>query len=84
MSATASNTLDARVRAVIARSFQLPDDQVRGDVRMGSLPQWDSMGHMTLVMDLEREFGVTFPSFELAELQDVDAIVEALGRLGAR
>ena len=84
MSATVSDALDARVRAVIARTFQLSADQARGDLRMGSTPQWDSMGHMSLVMDLEQEFGVQFPSFELAELQSVDAIVAALGRLGVR
>ena len=84
MSSTVSPAIDARVRKVIARSFQLSDAQAQGDLRMGALPQWDSMGHMGLVMDLEQEFGVQFPSFELAELQSVDAIVAALGRLGVR
>lgn len=84
MATTAPQTLEARVRGVIARSFQLPDDVARGDLRMGTLPQWDSMGHMTLVVDLENEFGVQFPSFELAELQDVDAIAAALARQGVR
>ena len=84
MATAASQALDTRVRAVIARAFQLSEADAQGDLRMGGLPQWDSMGHMMLVMELEGEFGVTFPSFELAELQSVDAIVAALGRQGVR
>ena len=84
MATAAPQAIDARVRAVIARAFQLSDSDAQGDLRMGGLPQWDSMGHMMLVMELEREFGVTFPSFELAELQTIDTIVAALGRQGVR
>ena len=84
MATAASRGPDARVRDAIARAFQLPAASVHEDVHMGSIPQWDSMGHMMLVMELEQEFGVTFPATELAELQSVDAIVAALGRLGVQ
>jgi acyl carrier protein len=84
MATAAPEAIDARVRTVIARAFQLSAADAQGDLRMGGLPQWDSMGHMMLVMELEREFGVTFPSFELAELQTIDTIVAALGRQGVR
>ncbi|MND08480.1 hypothetical protein D3C83_311020 [compost metagenome] len=45
---------------------------------MGTIPQWDSMGHMTLILALEQEFGVAFESYQIADLTSVPAIVAAL------
>ena len=47
-------------------------------LRMGSTPGWDSMGHMTVVMELEKEFQTSFPSYRLPELVDVSSIARAV------
>jgi len=49
-----------------------------GELRMGSVPRWDSLGHMQLVSELESAFQVRFPAYALAELVEVDAIVRAI------
>ena len=36
---------------------------------------------MTVVMELEREFGVSFPAYRLPQLTDLDAVVKALREL---
>jgi acyl carrier protein len=72
--------IDQRVRETLARVFQLSPAEVAGDVRMGLHPNWNSMGHMQLVMELEQEFGLRFPTYEIAELQSTDAIIKAVAR----
>ena len=67
-----------RVQAVIARTFNLSPDQATDDLRMGNPPSWDSVGHMGLILELEDEFGITFPTYEVANLQSVDEIVRAI------
>ncbi len=73
-----SGTTERRVRSVIARVFELTEGEAGGDLRMGSVPRWDSMGHMELIVEIENEFGVTFPTFAIAELTGVAEIVRAI------
>ena len=68
------------VRETIARTFGVREDDA--NLRMGELPQWDSLGHMTLVAELESKFGIQFPGYEIGGLSDPVAIAAALERLG--
>ncbi|HKP37467.1 MAG TPA: acyl carrier protein [Pyrinomonadaceae bacterium] len=75
---------DRRVRAVAARVFDLSGDGVQEDLRMGNPPQWDSIGHMELLVAIETEFGVRFQSRDIASLITLDAIVQAVAQQDAR
>ena len=75
---------DRRVRAVAARVFDLSADGVQEDLRMGNPPQWDSIGHMELLVAIENEFGVRFQSRDIASLITLDAIVQAVAQKDAR
>ena len=63
------------VRDVIVKTFKLSSEDSRCELRMGSVPGWDSLGHMRLVVELEEELGVSFPAYLLPEILDVDSIV---------
>ncbi len=67
-----------RVREVIVKTFQLTGEDERGELRMGGVPGWDSLGHMKLIVELEEEFGVSLPTYVLAELLDVESIVRVI------
>jgi len=51
---------------------------------MGNPLRWDSLGHMDLIFNLENEFGIMFPTHEVAELQSVPSIVSAVSAHYAR
>lgn len=70
--------LNRRVRDVIATVFRLSPEEVGGDLRLGSPPQWDSLGHMQLVLVLEQEFGLMFPVSAMSQMITVDAIIQAI------
>jgi acyl carrier protein len=80
MQTDSRDQLEDRVRGVIVRTFGLPAPQGDKALRMGDPPQWDSLAHMNLVMALEREFGVSFPTYAIAELSSDAKIVDALAR----
>jgi acyl carrier protein len=44
-----------------------------------NLPKWDSLGHVRLVLELERRFGVKLQDTQTAELVSVAEIIKALG-----
>jgi len=69
-------TTEARVRRVIAKTFALAPTTATGDLRMKNPPAWDSLGHMTLLAALEKEFGFQFAAYTIPELVSLDAIVQ--------
>jgi len=74
---TTTPALEMRVRHVIENTFHLtPDPTI--DYVMGAVPGWDSLGHMRLVLELEKSFGITLPTYSLAELISVPAIVRII------
>ena len=70
--------LERRVRALIVKTFRLSAHEANNDLRIGAPPQWDSLGHMQLLVAIETEFGITFPIFQVAQLITVDKIVQAI------
>jgi acyl carrier protein len=75
-----SRHMHSRIAAVIARTFKIPADSVNAESGPHTIPAWDSAGHMNLVLELEKEFGVIFPDDDVVELIDLEAIVAALLR----
>ena len=73
--AVSHSNLDEKVRAVIVKTFELSSDDALSELRFGSVPGWDSIGHVRLVVELEEEFGMSIPVYLLPEILDVDSIV---------
>jgi acyl carrier protein/lysophospholipase L1-like esterase len=71
--------VESRVRAVIARLFELSPDEANGQLRIGNPSRWDSIGHLELLIAIEEEFGVKFPSHEVAGLITIEAITASVG-----
>ncbi|NLO79764.1 MAG: acyl carrier protein [Xanthomonadaceae bacterium] len=67
---------------IIARVFGLPESQVDDDTSNQTIPNWDSMGHMTLVMELESAYGVSLSIDEVLMMTDVASIRRILCRHG--
>lgn len=62
------------VKALIAEALGVDTDQVTDDLAYGDLPEWDSMGHMNVMMALEERFGVEITTETIANLVNIPAI----------
>jgi acyl carrier protein len=78
MSSLPEKLTEERIQNTVLRALRIPAPDPSAPLRMGSTPGWDSMGHMTVVMELEREFGARFPPYKLPELVDVPSIAKTL------
>lgn len=67
-----------RVRQVVARTFRQPPQEINGDSGIDRLPGWDSLGHLTLMMEIEREFAVRFSSAQIGQPKSVMEICQLL------
>lgn len=74
--------MQPRIASVIARVFKISADSVNAESGPHSIAAWDSAGHMNLVLELEKEFGVTFSDDDVVEMIGVEAIAAAIARLG--
>jgi len=69
-----TNNLNLRVQALLVTALQVPQEEVSDSLSFGDLPQWDSMGHMEVMMALEAEFGVETNADTIAALTSIPAI----------
>lgn len=74
MNETDSNVLFEQVQQVLALALQVPVELITPDLNFGDLPQWDSLGHMEVMMRLEEKFGVEINPDTIAALTSVPEI----------
>lgn len=67
-------TLTEQILQTLSLALQVPVEQISADLAFGDLPQWDSMGHMEVMMRLEEFFGVEINADTIAALTSVSAI----------
>lgn len=62
------------VRRLVAEVLRLPPEQVHEGLSFGDVAEWDSLGHMDLLMTLEERYGVPLDEELIARLISIDAI----------
>jgi acyl carrier protein len=67
------SALDARLRAIV-RDLTQATIPPEGDVRFSTLPGWDSVTHLHLLLDVERTFDLEIPDA-------VGMSLDSIGRL---
>ena len=78
MTNSSEKTIEQRVQDAVSRALGIRAADQSMILRMGATPGWDSMGHMMVVMEVEKEFQTSFPPFRLPELTDVPSIARAV------
>ena len=75
---TSSPELCSRVQGIVAEAIQVPPEMVKADLAFGDIPQWDSLGHMEVMLKLEEAYGVTIDTDLIARLVSVPEICRYL------
>ena len=64
-----------RVKRVVLSTLQISEDRYSEDLTAGSIPEWDSVAQVGLIMAVEAEFGL---SFDVADAVDVESVGDLL------
>jgi acyl carrier protein len=70
--------VEERLFAVLSSILQVPRESLGPDTSRRTLEEWDSLKHMYVVLALEEEFDVEFSDSELATLNSVASLLEAI------
>ena len=65
---------------VVAKVFRIPAASVTDDLEFNGIPEWDSLNHFNLMLELEQVYGAAIGEDEMVELTTVRAIREFLVR----
>jgi acyl carrier protein len=57
-----------RLKRIVADVLEVEPDAVGPDFSMDNVEQWDSLRHLTLVLAIEDEFGISVPDEEAANI----------------
>ncbi len=55
-------------KAVFVESLQVPSENFNENIEYNEVPEWDSIGHMSLVSNIEEKFNITFETDDIIEL----------------
>ncbi|MFB8033729.1 acyl carrier protein [Streptomyces sp. NPDC056004] len=66
----------AGVRRVIAETLNIHTSDVTGDLAFQSIPEWDSLAHVALMLRLEEAYDALIDDEMLVELTSVKSIVD--------
>lgn len=68
-------TLD-KLKKIFASTFQITETEVNEGSNMGSVAEWDSLSHVTLILQIEKETGFKFKPSEIAQATNSKLILE--------
>ena len=70
--------LNERVFKIVSQVLNIPVEQVNEYSSPENVEQWDSLGHMNLILALEEDLKIKFTDEEIARMTDVNLILKAL------
>jgi acyl carrier protein len=73
-----NDNLTAAIGDLISDTLVVPRDQVTDNFTYGDVPEWDSMGHMNLMMALEEKFNIQITADTITNLVSIPAIISYL------
>ena len=72
-----------QLNVVIAQALKIAPEEVRDDLAYGSFAGWDSLAHVSLMLQIEAEYDVEIDEDTMVELITVGAIKEYVQSVAA-
>lgn len=67
--------LESKLKQIVINTLKIPDDVYDEDLAAGDHPQWDSIGHVNLLMAVEHGFEI---SFDVSDAIDIESVADLL------
>jgi acyl carrier protein len=74
--------IEQRLQQIFREAFENDKLNLTDSLSPETLPQWDSLGHVKLIMGCEEEFGVKFTIEETVESNSVGKLKSVLASKG--
>ncbi len=65
----------------MAKAWQIDPAEIPDEAVLNEFKLWDSLGHVTMLLALESEFGLKLDEENVQKLRTIPAIIEALDKI---
>ena len=72
-----SDTLD-KVTSIMRDLFDEYEGPVTRDLTAMKVPQWDSLGHVQLMVLVEKSFGIRFSADQIGKFRNLGDLIDAI------
>lgn len=76
--------MEKKYKEVFIKGLSLKEDQNVDNLNYNEIEEWDSIGHMTLVSELEEAFNVTFDTDDIVDFSSYEKGKKILSKLGVK
>ena len=74
-------TMKEKVKEIIAKALHVDKEVLTDDLSIGGIPEWDSVGNLTIISALEEGLDVEIPLDDLFDLTSIKSLVEEIEKL---
>jgi len=74
-------SLEEHVKQAIAEALDVELSVITPELGINDIPEWNSIGNLTIIAALEERFGVEIPMEDLFDLTNVSSIMDEIKRL---
>ena len=67
-----------KYRKVFSKSLSIDESKVNDELKYNDIPEWDSIGHMTLMSGLEEAFKITLETDDIIDFSSYEKGKEIL------
>ena len=68
------------IKKIMASVFLVDENEISDDISQSNFEKWESLQHLTLIVDIESEFGVSFEPEEIVEMTSLELIEKYLDK----
>ena len=69
-----------KYQEIFVKSLSIKENQFSNELKYNEIPEWDSIGHMTLISGLEEGFGISIETDDIIDFSSVKEGEEILGK----
>lgn len=70
--------MDKRLEKIIREVFPIEEETIDENWTSDDIPDWDSVGHLNLIMEIEKEFDIKIEIEEMFEVEKLGDITKIL------
>lgn len=69
-----------KIKKIISEVTNIPTESIKENTMRDEIPGWDSLGHLNIIMEAERELGVNLTMEEVINIRSVQDLIETVKR----
>jgi acyl carrier protein len=70
--------MEERLKQIVVESLKISPSIYADDLKAGDVPEWDSLGHVTMLQAVQKGFDVTFEMTDAIEIESLGDLKRVL------